>query len=100
MIDPTMAGATGLEPATSSVIGQRAKCNYSADSNTDSTRAPGNSGYKPPRFDSLRHGVESLKCLFGRHDFIYIEGFQILDEDCERCRHCSFARKPAAMAQR
>ena len=56
-----LAGATGLEPATSSVIGQRSKVISSTDSNTDSTPAPGYSGFKAPGFDSAGAGVEMQK---------------------------------------
>ncbi len=51
-----MAGATGLEPATSGVTGRRLSRFYNA--RFDSGRA--NSGPKPAGFDSRRRRVETL----------------------------------------
>jgi hypothetical protein len=37
--------------------------------------------------------IYRLMCVFGRHDLVLCEGFPILDEDCRRCRRCSYAEK-------
>jgi hypothetical protein len=52
-----MAGATGLEPATSSVTGQR----ESNEINSRFNSQPDNSGHKNPRFDFARAKVETRK---------------------------------------
>jgi len=50
-----MAGATGLEPATSSVTGGRETSNFNDSFDSCATE----SGSKPPVFDSGGRGVES-----------------------------------------
>jgi hypothetical protein len=52
-----LAGATGLEPATSNVTGQRELNEINCRFNSQ----PDNSGHKDPRFDFAQAKVETRK---------------------------------------
>jgi hypothetical protein len=42
--------------------------------------------------------MQTVRCISGRHELVFCEGFPVLAEDCIRCKHCPYVSPRALSA--